>query len=795
MSGSIFDALTDPTTSALMGLAQGFGQAALPTRMPTPIAATLGMGIGGLQQGLAAGQALKKGDIQNQQAKIGLDWYKSMMAPQQGGGQASTAGLMGAPQVNANGQYIVPPSMLAGMLGPLVAMGKDPSGILKLLQSYAESGVALDKNGNAFSVPGAPGAAGQMAAAKEFGTKSGGFAAPAAPTVVEVPDGHGGFRKQLMTPQQQYQYVSPGGGDGAATPASAPAATDPRSAAVNALNSIPDPKLRAMVANAIFKKGLPVEAVAPFIAGIHHESGWNPNVKDGSSGEIGLGQVMPATGKMLGYTPEQLRDPQTNLEASVQYYGQKWQEANGNPVGAYAGYNTGSVTGTPTAGYLDDTMPRLAKYGYPGIHHVAPPQPIQVAGPGAPTEANPPGFTPPVPMPGAPPQSSQGPAPGFDANNQPLPAGWVGKPAAAPVAAPPTAVPAAPTAGVPGPPVLTPQQTAAQDVEVARQKALNDAEASRHRLITTRAGVYDPVTNTEVYRQPEYHETIDPESGTEYPTFVQPGENGHLSIIGGPPGMGGKIPPTKLGPGNVDLQKHLADNFANEGKQKYDGAMQALLQLDQQDQNIKALNQSRWTSTGSLNDLRMGLSKDVNSILTPLGLSPIVDPTKVASWEDAAKVQKQLAFAQARMMGSREAASVVNMSLSATPGGENTEQGYRAVSAGYHEMNYREGDLYSFQNQWAQTHNGNLIGAEAAFNKQFPPEMYGDRAISTIHPFNVKADSLDAFNEVTQKYLPGTRVMINGDPKVIKIVPERPGAPPIPPYIKNNYMTAPASGK
>lgn len=66
MSGSMGDtlanALSSPGISALIGAAQGFGQAALPSRMPVPIGAALGMGLGGALQGQETGQKLQQGE-------------------------------------------------------------------------------------------------------------------------------------------------------------------------------------------------------------------------------------------------------------------------------------------------------------------------------------------------------------------------------------------------------------------------------------------------------------------------------------------------------------------------------------------------------------------------------------------------------------------------------------------------------------------------------------------------------------------------------------------------------------
>ena len=51
MSG-LMSALLDPGVDALLGAAQGFGQAALPSRLPVPLGAALGMGAGGALQGV-----------------------------------------------------------------------------------------------------------------------------------------------------------------------------------------------------------------------------------------------------------------------------------------------------------------------------------------------------------------------------------------------------------------------------------------------------------------------------------------------------------------------------------------------------------------------------------------------------------------------------------------------------------------------------------------------------------------------------------------------------------------------
>lgn len=71
-----------------------------------------------------------------------------------------------------------------------------------------------------------------------------------------------------------------------------------------------------LVATAAAKAGVdPTLAVA--IA--YQESRLNLNPARGSSGEIGMMQVMPATGKAMGFDEKALADPQKNIEAGIQY--------------------------------------------------------------------------------------------------------------------------------------------------------------------------------------------------------------------------------------------------------------------------------------------------------------------------------------------------------------------------------------------------------------------------------------------------------------------------------------------
>jgi len=76
------------------------------------------------------------------------------------------------------------------------------------------------------------------------------------------------------------------------------------------------------------------------VALAYRESRLNPNTKNGTSGEIGLMQVMPKTAEGMGFSVEDLRDPAKNIEIGLTYLKQGLDKF-GDPMLAVAGYNAG----------------------------------------------------------------------------------------------------------------------------------------------------------------------------------------------------------------------------------------------------------------------------------------------------------------------------------------------------------------------------------------------------------------------------------------------------------------------
>lgn len=393
-----------PLVMGLLGLSNGMAQAGMPSRMPVPLGAAIGMGAGGLAQGMHAAQQGQMAQQQIQQAKLNnalaqarlplfQQGINNLLAQQQGGASGGPAGVvpgaLGGPAAGSGPSggshpYVSGPQ-LYNTANMMALLGQD-SAARSVFNLYGSTGggtgYTYDQNGNVMPLPGGPAdprTIGRNAAVKAYA------AVPAAvqEAIAKLPieQQQAAYEAQLKLNQS---YAAPHDfGNGVVGPMPGPVPNVPPPpgyqptgmqgapaaagfpGVVGALGSISDPGTRSAVIGAALKSGLPPAAWAPWIATLQNESGVNLQAANGTSGEIGVGQVMPATGQTLGYTPDQLRDPQTNLLASARYFGQKWQQAHGDPRGAFAGYNTGSVSGDAPA-YTAVGMQRLASYGYPG---------------------------------------------------------------------------------------------------------------------------------------------------------------------------------------------------------------------------------------------------------------------------------------------------------------------------------------------------------------------------------------------------------------------------------------------
>jgi membrane-bound lytic murein transglycosylase B len=98
--------------------------------------------------------------------------------------------------------------------------------------------------------------------------------------------------------------------------------------------------------NAASKYGVPTSILNSLVV---NESAGNPNAR-GAAGEIGLTQIMPSTAKGLGYSPAELWDPQTNVNAGAGYLAGLYQKY-GSWTAALSAYNSGSPSSSAGQSY------------------------------------------------------------------------------------------------------------------------------------------------------------------------------------------------------------------------------------------------------------------------------------------------------------------------------------------------------------------------------------------------------------------------------------------------------------
>jgi len=108
------------------------------------------------------------------------------------------------------------------------------------------------------------------------------------------------------------------------------------------------------------KHGIPPEMLGALI---WVESRYCPHAR-GDAGEIGLGQIMPDTARLLGYTPTRLWDPALNIRAAARYLSMQYRRFGSWPL-ALAAYNAGPGKAyNPPASTRQYVINVLAVYRY-----------------------------------------------------------------------------------------------------------------------------------------------------------------------------------------------------------------------------------------------------------------------------------------------------------------------------------------------------------------------------------------------------------------------------------------------
>jgi hypothetical protein len=177
-------------------------------------------------------------------------------------------------------------------------------------------------------------------------------------------------------------------------------------------------------------------------------------------------------------------------------------------------------------------------------------------------------------------------------------------------------------------------------------------------------------------------------------------------------------------PSTETMQKNAATNY-EKARETYGGAQEVQNQLAGMEDAARTLNKSNWSSTGTGGNARLALAKTVDGIWQTLGVKDQnlpFDPDAVASWEKLTKETTRLGFGLARTLGAREAMQIVQGAIKANPNVENTPEGFRMVLNSIRQNAERQSDYFEYATNYAQTHGGDLVGAEVQARKDIPQE-------------------------------------------------------------------------
>lgn len=724
MSGSRFmDALLDPGVQALGGMAQGFAQAAMPTRMPTPFGAVLGAGVGGLTQGAGTGLQLQKLGMENRlhAAQLPMELARTKMLsdfwqhPEQiqqmmGGGTP-----FGAPAPAAAAPSpAVPSAPIAGAGTPSPSSGPSiPFAANNPLNiRFAGQDGAANTNGFA-AFPTVE--AGQAATDAQFGK----YADRGINTV-----------RQLVS-----TWAPPNEND--------TAGYIDRVAKQTGINpdqqiNLKDPSVASVIQRAMAgvegNKNARVQVAQAGGGAVPvPQQGQAPPQQSGQAGPSGGIPKSPEEALAMAQQYEQRANDLERQQATAKFF-----QAQGVPAFAPPGDAGALRQAAAAARNLAFTTPKAQWEEAVKLQYAAPIAAAQ-ANAAVPATLAGKGFS-------LGPNDTQQFVPGSAADPAYISASEFAKPQ-----------------------VLRPGGMVAnmRTGEVLKNPELHEATLPNGTTVPVHINPPSP------FAPPG---TAGTATGINMETAGRP-------TAGGAPGpaVAGPQMVSKLPPQIVQSREDAVKEFMGKDSDAYQAAQNTQAWLHQIDHAADTMSQAGpLYMTGPHADLRLGAMSDINDMARTLGIKAPFDQNAVASFEEMNKATTTAGFElSSHYEGhARQAAATIMNATSAVPGVKNSPIGLKLVSAGIREGAQSAIDLHNYRQQMMnETQGGDkFVSAENDFYQAHPAEQYAQRAISTVHP--VKITDPAQFS----KYLPGTYALLpNG--KLVQ-VPTRPDAPPVPAYLQ-----------
>src|SRR5215831_623863 len=184
-------------------------------------------------------------------------------------------------------------------------------------------------------------------------------------------------------------------------------------------------------------------------------------------------------------------------------------------------------------------------------------------------------------------------------------------------------------------------------------------------------------------------------------------------------------------PGQEDMDKKLTESYGTKEREEFNDNQKAVIQLELMDNSIDKLAGTP-LETGAFGEARTEAANVMNTGVRSFNsifgtkLGDIIDPKSVAEGQALIKEMRLAQFATVRSQfgAQREAGSVIMAAAQAVPGISNSYLGNKMVLEALRTTLQRGEDMYRFKGEWANRHNGSLIGADAAFEKMHPAEQY-----------------------------------------------------------------------
>ena len=224
-------------------------------------------------------------------------------------------------------------------------------------------------------------------------------------------------------------------------------------------------------------------------------------------------------------------------------------------------------------------------------------------------------------------------------------------------------------------------------------------------------------------------------------------------------------------PDSLKEEKSSATKLLEDQREKARNSYNQKFRLAEMDTQIGNLPKTGIMSQGPLAGPTAEIAKNINATIQTMGGKGPFNTDSIAAIEQLQKDRFLLGAELSRSIGGREPGFIVQASVTANPGVENSPMGYKRIVAGLREAATYQQDREAFYNDYSGKF-GHLNGAEELFRQLNPEELYSNRAIlSTVDPRDAAAlkeyaaknkDPSAAANEIDKVYGKGVSKMILG---------------------------------